>query len=460
LQDVDLMITDGFIVTLDDEDHRFPTGAVAIRGSLIVGVGEAAELAREYRAASVLNADGKMIVPGFVNTHTHLFQTLLKGLGNTLPLHEWIRRVPAPMMAVMDDESLYLAAMVGCIDALRSGTTTLLDYVYPNPRHSAYDAILQALRDSGIRALLGRGVADIGSERQYPVEGYYPPLLEPLETALEHCEDLRQRCAASGDGRVGLCLAPPNMRTVSAEGLGALRDLAAQHGLLMTMHLCESPRDDETSSARYGRSCVDWLDDLDLLGPSFLAVHCVHLSDHAVRVFGDRGVSVSFNPVSNMYLGNGIPPIALLRDAGVRMALGSDGAAVNTNDLLETMKVGALLARVAARDPTSMTAEQALRMATIEGARALGMGEITGSIEMGKRADLLVLDLSGARSSPHHDPVAALVFSATSEIVRSVVVNGRILLDGGELVGIQEHDLIERAQAKASELVRTHWVAP
>jgi 5-methylthioadenosine/S-adenosylhomocysteine deaminase len=454
---VDVVIRNACLFTLDDESRRIDPGAIAVDGSSIVAVDETARVESEYEGRLVLDGTGMYVVPGFVNTHTHLFQTALKGLGNDLPLHSWIKSVPAPMFASMDLETLDLSVRVGCINALRSGTTTLLDYVYPTPKHEAFDTIVHVLEESGIRALLGRGVADMASADGYPVTGYYPPLVEPLEAAMEDCERLHEACRRAPGGRVKFCLAPPNPRTSTDRALAAMRDFAATHDSVVSMHICESPRDDEIARERYGMSAVEWLHASGILGGRFVAVHCVNLDGRAVEIFAEDGVGVSHNPVSNMYVGNGIAPIRQLLDAGVRVTLGTDGAAVNNNDMLESMKVGALLLRVVTKDAGAITPEGALRMATIEGARALGLGHVVGSIESGKRADVVMVDLRNARSSPHHDPLGAFVFSSNTSAVRTVLVDGRVLVRDGELVGVDERDIVARAQRASSELVARAW---
>jgi 5-methylthioadenosine/S-adenosylhomocysteine deaminase len=225
------------------------------------------------------------------------------------------------------------------------------------------------------------------------------------------------------------------------------------------MHLCESVRDDEIARNRYGKDAVDWLDSLELLADNFVAVHCVKLRPAAIEVFSSRRVNVSFNPVSNMFVGNGIAPIAALRGSGVRVTLGTDGAGVNNNDLLETMKVAALLVRVATEDPDTIRAGDVVRMATIEGARALGLGDEIGSLEAGKRADLILFDLRNSRSSPHHDPLDSLVFSTNTQAVDSVMVDGRLLVADGQLVDRDERELVATAQEQATTVARRNGLA-
>jgi 5-methylthioadenosine/S-adenosylhomocysteine deaminase len=458
-QRVDLLITNGDVVTLDDTSHRYNPGSIAIEGSSIAAVGEANMMSARYIAEETIDASAMLVVPGMINTHTHLFQTPLKGLGNTLPLHAWIKNVPAATLLSMDDRSLYLAAIVGSIGALRSGTTTLLDYNYPNPRHEAYDSVLAGIRDSGIRALLGRGIADIASPEGYPVTGYHPDLVEPLEVAMEDCRRLHELCPVESSSRVTLCLSPPNLRALTPNAVAAMHEFAELHDVVISMHICESLRDDEVCRERYGCGVIEWLDKQSILNDRFVAVHCVYVDSSAIETFAEHGVNVSYNPVSNMYLGNGVAPIQQMRSAGVRVVLGTDGAAVNNNDLLESLKFGCLIERGAAKDPAAITAEMALRMATIEGARALGLEDSVGSIEPGKKADLLLVDLDNVRSAPFHDPIVSFVFSSDSSAVDTVVVDGRVLMRGGRLTHIEdEKDLVSEARASARQLaLATGW---
>lgn len=453
METVDTLILGGYLVTVDEADREYPDGALAIRDGRLVAVGPTAEIAHRYEASNVINASGKCIFPGLVNTHTHLFQTFMKGLGEGIHVHEWLKVVTTPGILQMEPDDFYLSAMVGCMEAIRSGTTTLVEYMYPNPRHEMGDAVLEALVDSGVRALLGRSVADIGDNDGYPVTAYYADLLEPLDEALQDCARLVRACRDRGEGRVTFCLAPPNMRCVEPETFAVFQEFARAHNCIITMHTCETARDDEIIGARHGLRAIEWLEGLGFLASNFLAVHCVHLIEDGIRRFARNDVRVSYNPVSNMYLGNGVAPVARLLEEGVIVSLGVDGASSNNSqNMLEALKMGVLLQRAATQNPGVMSSRDALHMATIDGARAIGMAHEIGSLEVGKRADVLIADFYQPISAPYYNPVSTLAFSSSPQVVDTVLVGGRVVLQDGQFTALNERELILRAQQAGRRL--------
>ena len=306
-----------------------------------------------------------------INTHTHLFQTFMKGLGEGLPLYQWIDEITAPSTVAMTPREGYLSALLGGIEALRSGTTTVLDFMYSMPRTDLYRSVAEALGDLGLRWVLARGFMDYGEHHGMPLCQLYP-----VDRALAEWDDLRAELAAP---LFSFALAPELPFAVSRDGLLALRRYADRHGLLITMHVHENDLDDRASLADYGRRTVPLLDEMGFWGPDVLAVHCIKTQAEDIEIFARHDVKVSYNPVSNMYMGMGIAPIEAMRRAGLTVALGTDGAAShNCQDMIETLKIAALLQKLALEDPTATTAAEALDMATIEGARAIGQADRIG----------------------------------------------------------------------------------
>jgi 5-methylthioadenosine/S-adenosylhomocysteine deaminase len=308
------------------------------------------------------------------------------------------------------------------------------------------------MRTVGLRGVLARTIMDVGDLAP-------PEVVETPEEGLRSVETLLARFAGqTGDGLLTL-MTGPNTPGASASGelARATRAFADQHDLGQSMHLAESASVLRAVRERYGQPGVAaWLDELDALGPRLIAAHGVHLSADEVQLLARRGASVCHNPVSNMFLGDGIAPVVELLAAGVNVALGTDGAASNNSqDMFEVVKMAALLQRARTQDAHAVSPKQALRMATIDGARALGLGHLVGSLEPGKRADLIVLDLYAA---PHnvavHNVVSHLVHCATPADVELVMVDGRILMQGGEVVGLDEPRLLAEAQAVGEDLVR------
>jgi 5-methylthioadenosine/S-adenosylhomocysteine deaminase len=443
----DLLITDAHIVTMDDYGRQIEGGAVAVTGPQILAVGPGEELRRGYSAQRVLDAGGKMLLPGFINTHTHLFQGLLKGLGDGLDLLTWINRITGPAAIHMSHEDAYIGALMACMENLFSGCTTVVEFMYGHPDHSIYDPIAQGMLDSGVRAVFGRGLAETGTDL-----GILQELVEPAERGLANLEQLYDRFHGR-DGRMIVSVAVGVVWGMTREGLSLAGEFARQHNLPLQIHLNEYPVDDQNCLERFGKRTFPFLEELGFLGPDVLAAHCVHVSEDDISIIARTGTKVSHNPVSNMYLGAGVMPLTEMIEAGVEISLGTDGAASNNSqNMLEAMKMAVLLQRVRHRDPAVMNAWRALWMATRGGARALGLDSSLGSIEPGKLADMVLVDLHRPSTVTYHDAVASLVYSANPCNVTTVIVNGKVVVEDGEFVGHDRDELLRRAQAAGRRL--------
>src|SRR5215831_15073849 len=447
---VDLLIDGATVVTVDDDRRVFEAGAVVVDGGRIVSVGPASELQATYAPRQRIDAAGRFVFPGLINTHTHLFQTLLKGLGDDRVLVDWFRQMTGPSAAALTEEDCYRAARAGCLEAIRSGTTCIKDFMYVHPRPGLSDAVIRAMDEIGIRGIFARGYCDTGV-----AEGVPPPLVESLESILADCERVARRYDGSAGGRIRVRFAPCMIWSVTLESLRATRDLATRLGVGLTMHVAETPFELDNSRRRFGVKDLELLEQIGFLGPDVLAIHCVHLDERDLRILKARDVRVSHNPTSNMYLSSGVAPIPAMLLAGITVGLASDGpASNNTHNMIQTLKLAALLHKVATRDPTIITAERVLEMATIEGARALGLEREIGSLEAGKRADLIVVDLARSPYAvPLHHPVSALVYSAIGDEVETVVIDGQVVMEGRRLTTVDEELVLREAQAAADGLV-------
>ena len=437
---VDLLILGGTVVTARPDGLLLADGAIAIRGASIEALGPRHELEGRFEARRTLKADGQIVFPGLVDTHTHLYQTLLKGLGDDLPLMEWLDACTLPSIPHLTTRMCYVAAALGCIESLRSGCTTLFDYTVDLPDTTVYDATLKAFDDVGIQGILGRGLRD---RQAANVSVRFPPLADQLA-------DCARLVDTYGPHRVWL--APGIHVGHGADGLRAVRRMATERGMRISLHTDEVLFDSQESMRRFGLRTIPFLESIDFLGPDVLHAHCVQLTEEDCQILARRRGAVSYNPVSNMYLGSGVPPIPRLLDLGVTVGLGADGAASNNSqDMLEALKVGALLPKVAARDPAIFTAGDALRLATSGGAAALGRDDF-GTLEVGKRADLFIFDPHHAKSIPVHDPISTLVYSSGQVNVRTTVVGGKVVLDDRRIVGVDEDAILREAQTLAEQL--------
>jgi 5-methylthioadenosine/S-adenosylhomocysteine deaminase len=453
--DVDLLVRGGTVVTMDAERRVLHRGHVAVRGTRIVEVGgDDATLT----ATTTIDATGKVVFPGLVNTHTHLFQTLLKGLGDDRVLVDWFGCMTGPSASALTERDCYTAALCGALEALRFGTTCIKDFMYAHPRPHLTDAVARGLVDSGIRAVLVRGYCDWDDEDNVP-----PPLIEPLEAVLADCERVAAAYHGAEDGRLSVRFGPCMIWSVTPESLREVRALATDLAVGLTMHISETQHELAVSRRRFGRTDVQYLAETGFLGPDVLAVHCVHLDRDDIRTIRDHDVRVSHNPTSNMFLASGVAPVPDMLATGITVGLGCDGPASNNNhNMVEALKFAALLHKVRRDDPTAITAEQSLEMATIGGARALGLDHEIGSLEPGKKADIVVADLATSlAAAPIHHPVSSLVYSATGHEIDTVIVDGHVTVDGGEFVAIDAASVLRETQAAADNLVEragTGWL--
>ena len=436
--------TNVHIITADLDNHIYPDGALLCEGGAIEAVGprEALEAQARREGAALRDGGGKYLFPGLVNTHTHLYQELTKGRGSDLSLKEWFPRSMAPVGAVLRDRHMTAGVALGLLEAIRSGTTTVADYMQHQPVEGLGIAELEVARSMGVRMVYGRGYRDIGR----------PEVVETQAHIFADVDDLKRRY--EGDGRITIWLAPAASWGLTPELMRATRAYADANATPIMMHMFETGEDEAGSMERFGRHAIDWYEDCGLLGDDLLAVHSVALGERELERYAANRVMVSYNPVSNMYLASGVSPVPRLLELGLTVGLGTDGAGSNnSNDMLEAMKSGALLQKVAARDPLALTGMQTLRMATIEAARALKLDHLIGSIEPGKRADFFLFDpMRSVKACPVLDPVATLVYSGDCQGVDTVVVDGRVLLEGGALVDADEGAILARAQEMALDL--------
>jgi 5-methylthioadenosine/S-adenosylhomocysteine deaminase len=445
---VDLVIDGGTVVTVDAQRRILVDGVIGVNDGRIVAVGDRHEFS-SIVARRTVDARGKYVYPGLINTHTHLFQTLLKGLGDDRALVDWFRQMTGPSAVALEEEDCYAAALAGAWEAIRSGTTCIADFMYAHPRPNLSDAVIRGLQESGIRAVFGRGYVDTGLE-----DGVPPELVQPLDTILADCERVARRYDGTASGRIRVRFAPCMIWTVTERSLRDVGDLAERLGVGLMMHVAETTFELDNSLRRFGMKDVGFLDRIGMLGPDLLAVHCVCLDEQDVELLQARGTSVSHNPTSNMYLSSGVAPVPAMLRAGVAVGLASDGpASNNTHNMVESLKFAALLHKVVTRNPTVITAETVLEMATISGARALGLEAEIGSLEVGKRADLFVADLDASPfAAPVHHPVSALVYSASGAEVETVVVDGRVVLENGHLATADERAVRTAARTAAERV--------
>lgn len=434
---VDLLILGGTIVPMDAERTVVARGAVAVDDGVLAAVGPWAEVGNRYRASRTLTLnDHDLVLPGLINAHGHAPMTLLRGVADDLALMDWLEGYIFPAEATLvNADFVRTGTELAALEMIRTGTTTFVDMYYFE------EQVARVAVESGLRAVVGQTILDQPA-----------PDHDTADAALAYSRELLEKW--SGDPRVTPAVAPHAAYTVGSETLRRCAELAREYGAPLLIHLAES-RDEVTRIREdHGTTPVRFLETFGFLGPDVVGAHSIWVEADDRRLLSDRGVGVVHNPESNMKLASGAMPVAALRQAGVAVALGTDGPASNNDlDMFGAMTAAALLAKHASGDPTSLPAEEVLALATIDGARALGMEDRIGSLEAGKQADLIVVDGDAPNLVPRYDPYSHLVYAARGDDVILNMVGGRALYRDGRYQTL-DADRIRIAARRAAERVR------
>src|SRR5688572_6252105 len=426
---VSLVITNGVVVTMNSGREIVEDGAVAIDGADIVAVGPGADVAARFSGRETLDARGQIVLPGLINTHTHAPMVLYRGLADDLALMDWLEKYMFPAEAkTVSPEFVRAGTRLAALEMIQSGTTTYADMYYFE------EEIARTTKEAGLRGVLGQTII------QFPV----PDAKTPAE-ALARAERFIKEFAH--DELIVPAVAPHSMYTLDAATLKASRALADRERVPLLIHLAETRDEVNIARKRHKASPVGYLESLGFLGPRTLAAHGVWLTDADIRLLARRGVSVSHNPESNMKLASGAAPVPATRRAGIPVGIGTDGAASNNDlDMFEAVRQAAFLQKLHAGDPRAAPAGTALEMATIEGARALGMSGEVGSLVAGKRADVIVVSMSSARQTPMYDPISHLVYTTRGDDVKTTIVNGRVLMRDRRVLTLNEGSVLAEAR--------------
>jgi len=426
----DLLISGGTVVTMDAQRRILEDGAVLVRGTEILAVGSTKELEARYPGARRLDARGRIVLPGFIDGHTHAPMTLFRGIANDLPLEDWLQKAifPAEARNVTEDFCVW-GTRLAALEMIRAGITTFADMYYFE------DAIARETKAAGMRGVLGETVID------FPVPDSRSP-----EQSFQQIEKFLERW--KGDGLIRPAVAPHSPYTCSADTLKRAAALARQFHAPLLIHVAETRHEREESLEKKHLSPVQWLDSIGFLGPDVVAAHCVWVDADDMHTLAARGVGCVHNPASNMMLASGVAPVPGLLAAGVRLGLGTDGPAGSGNvlDMFQAMDLAAKLQKVSQLDARALTAEQALEMATMGGARALHLEDQIGSLEAGKQADILLLRTGAAHEVPIYDLAAAIVYSMNPSDVETVIIAGRVVMNDRRMLTLDEPSIIAKAK--------------
>ena len=389
----------------------------------------------DSNADKIIDAEGKILLPGLINTHTHLSMTLFRGLADDLSLDSWLNDHIWPMEANLNGDYCYIGALLGAVELIKSGTTTFSDmYFY-------MEDVARAVEDAGIRAVLSYGMIDFGDA-------------ERREAEIKENMALYDACNGMADGRIKVFFGPHSPYTASEELLVKVRELADEHNIGIHIHVSETQKEINDSLDERGIRPFEYLEKIGFLGPDVVAAHCVWLSDEEIEIIKKHGVKVSHNPCSNMKLASGVSPVSKLIENDICVSIGTDGASSNNNlDLIEELKTASLLQKVSTLDPKVLTSDEAIEMATIKGAEALGLDDEIGSIEVGKKADIILIDTNSANMVPDSSSLSSnVIYSANGSNVDTTICNGKILMENKKLTTLDEDEIYAKAKQAIKEL--------
>ncbi|MBR3113015.1 MAG: amidohydrolase family protein [Methanobrevibacter sp.] len=398
-------------------------------------ISEIAPQIDESDVDKVIDATGKILLPGLINTHTHLSMTLFRGLADDLSLDSWLNDHIWPMEANLNGDYCYIGALLGAVELIKSGTTTFSDmYFY-------MEDVARAVDEAGIRAVLSYGMIDFGDE-------------EKRKNEIRENLTLFENCNGMADGRIKVFFGPHSPYTASEELLIKVRELADEYGMGIHIHVSETQKEIHDVSEEKGLRPFEYLDKIGLLGPDVVAAHSVWLSDEEIEIIRKNDVKVSHNPCSNMKLASGIAPISKLLENDICVSIGTDGASSNNNlDLIEELKTASLLQKVSTLDPKVLNSDEAIAMGTIKGAEALGLDSEIGSIEVGKKADIILIDTNSANMVPDSSSLSSnIIYSANGSNVDTTICNGKVLMENKKLTVLDEDEIYAKAKQAIKEL--------
>lgn len=439
-QNIDTLFTNAIVLTMDEKLTQYDPGAVAVKGDSIVAVGAEAELKKEFSAKEVIDCGGKILMPGLVNAHTHVPMTLIRGLADDLRLDVWLMGYMLPVeRQFVSPEFVRLGTLIACAEQIRSGVTTFNDmYFYE-------DDIAQATADAGMRAVCGESVM------KYPA-----PDAPSYDDSLAYAREFIKKW--KGHPLIVPAIAPHAPYSTNPEIIRACVDLAKEFDVPLHIHISETAFEVENMRKEQGMPVIPYVKKLGLFEAKVIAAHCVHIDTGEIRTLQHANAGVSHNPSSNLKLASGFAPVQKMLADGLNVGIGTDGPASNNDlDMFEEVRLASFVAKAASNDPTVLPAATALTMATRLGAQALHLGHITGSLEVGKRADMILVDINPLHNTPRfkRDPLNAysqLVYASKSTDVTDVMVNGKWLMRDHQLLTLNEKELIAQARDLATKI--------
>jgi len=448
----DILIKDAYLITMDKNRRVFKNGAVVIEEDKIAAVGKSEEIAKEYRAEKVINGKGTVAMPGLINCHFHLPQMLMRGIQDDVEVMNKLIRYIWPIQGNFDYKDAIAASKLAFLESIKSGTTSFISTGL-HPRYGI-DNILKALEKSGLRGVVSKYIMEKGSyatEKSIIHEG----LLETKEDSIREALRLIRGWNKKANGRINIWLSPRSVGACSVETMREISELAKKHSVGITAHWAEAKNNVEYTKKEFGMNMVEYAEYVGLLGPNVVFAHGIFFEDGEIKELASTGTNICHCPVCNSKLAMGVAKVPAMLKAGVNVCLGTDGAPVNnTCDMFREMRYAILLHRTNSSNPLYPRSEDVLEMATINGAKALGLENEIGSIEVGKKADIILINLNTPHSVPVHDPVSAIVWTVTGSDVSSVIIDGKLVMENREVLTLDEEEILKEAQERSGLVVK------
>ncbi len=431
----DIIIKNSYILTMDKSMSEFENSSLVIKDDKIVAIGTNEEIEEQYNAPKVIDGSNKLVMPGLINTHTHTAMTMFRGYADDIHLQEWLYDHIFPIeQEFVTAENVTLGSKLAVAEMIRSGTTTFNDMYY------FIDEIAKVVDETGIRAVLSKGLID------YPVPNSPTP-----EEGMRKTKKLIEKW--KDHPRITIAVAAHAPYSCSPDLIINAKKIADDYNVPFNIHVAETLTEFETIKEEYGFSPVAYLNNLGVLDENMIAAHCVHLTPEDILLIAEKGVGVAHNPQCNMKIVSGVAPVPELMNAGAKVGIGTDGPASNNDlDIFDEMRTAAFIHKLNSNDPTIMDAQTVVKLATIDGARVLGMEEKTGSLEVGKKADIILLDLEKPHAHPRYNIYSLIVYSLKSSDVETVIIDGKIVMENRNIINIKEDVLYRRIDSLATEI--------
>jgi 5-methylthioadenosine/S-adenosylhomocysteine deaminase len=428
---MNILIKNASILTMNRENEVLKNASIAVENDRIKYIGEVPE---GFKADKVIDGAKKVVMPGIINAHTHMAMSLFRNYADDLPLWEWLSEKIWPIEDKLTGEDVYWGTMLSIIESIKSGVTCFNDMYF------FMDDTAKAALETGIRARLAWGMVGENAEDN---------------SRFDLTKRFYNDWQGKGDGRITVMAGPHAPYTCSADYLKRVGEFAKEMNIGIHIHLSESKKETQDNYDQFGKSPIKHANDMGIFDVPAVAAHCVHLSDDDIDILAEKDVSVVYNPGSNLKLGNGFAPVVKLIEKGVNVALGTDGASSNNNvNMFEEINLAAIVNKGVNNEPTCIPAMTALEMATKNGAKALGLDKEIGSLEVGKKADMIIIDLNKPHFYPLHDVAAAMVYTAQASDVETVIINGKIIMENYNMKTIDVEKVYENLQKSIDRLVK------